>query len=113
MSVHILAGGPGPAMFLGSSIMSFALPYGAFIVIAAGLFVAFRAKHSGPRLRYLSSAPVTSVITREPGPVPAPAARSAAQAGESRPGGAGAGGDAAGSAPAEGSGDPGSAEGAE
>jgi len=70
---QIVAGGPGPAMFLGSSIMSFALPYGAFIVAAAALFILFRAKHSGPGLKYLSSVPVTSVITREPGPVPAPA----------------------------------------
>lgn len=81
MSIHILAGGPGPAMFLGASIMSFALPYAAFIVIAAALFVLFRAKHSGPRLKYLPSTPVTSVITREPGPVPAPAAKAATSAG--------------------------------
>jgi hypothetical protein len=74
MPVQILAGGPGPAMFLGSSIMSFALPYGAFIVVASALFVLFRAKHASPRLRYLSPEPVTSVTTREPGPVPAPAA---------------------------------------
>jgi hypothetical protein len=61
-------------MFLGSSMMSFALPYAAFIVIASALFVLFRAKHSSPRLKYLSPEVVTSVTTREPGPVPAPAA---------------------------------------
>lgn len=87
MSVHILAGGPGPAMFLGSSIMSFVLPYAAFIIITASLFVMFRAKHSGPRLKYLSSAPVTSVITREPGPAVAlkPKAKKEASAEASSP----------------------------
>jgi hypothetical protein len=78
-------------MFFGSSIMSFALPYGAFIVVASALFVLFRAKHSGPRLKYLSPAVVTSVITREPGPVPAPAATTEAPAkeapGDDAPGG--------------------------
>ncbi len=73
----------GTAMFFGSSIDSFALPYAVVIVIAAALFVLFRAKHSGPRLKYLASTPkVTSVITREPGPAPAPAARSDVAAGE-------------------------------
>ena len=71
----------GPAMFFGNSIDSFALPYAAIIVIALALFVLFRAKHSGPRLKYLASKPkVTSVITRElrsaphrrPGPVSRP-----------------------------------------
>lgn len=58
-------------MFFGSSIDSFALPYAVVIVIAAALFVLFRAKHSGPRLKYLASTPkVTSVITREPGRPP-------------------------------------------
>jgi hypothetical protein len=61
-------------MFLGSSIMSFALPYAAFIVIATVLFLLFRARHSLPRLKYMSAAgTVSSVMTREPGPVPAPA----------------------------------------
>ena len=74
----------GPAMFLGSSIMSFALPYAAFIVIATVLFLLFRARHSLPRLKYMSAAgTVSSVMTREPGPVPAPApARDDADAGE-------------------------------
>ncbi|HUC21525.1 MAG TPA: hypothetical protein VMA73_02355 [Streptosporangiaceae bacterium] len=68
----------GPAMYLGGSIMTFALPYAAFIVIATALFFMFRAKHHGPRLKYMSPEIVTSVETREPGPVPAPAARAAA-----------------------------------
>lgn len=60
------------AMFLGGSMMSFALPYGAFIVITGSLFFLFRSKHTGPKLRYLTTAAVTSIVTREPGPVPAP-----------------------------------------
>jgi hypothetical protein len=55
-------------MFLGSSIMSFALPYGAFIIIAIALFTLFRTRHSVPRLKYLPSGTVTSVMTREPVP---------------------------------------------
>jgi hypothetical protein len=55
-------------MFLGSSIMSFALPYGSFIVVAVALFVLFRAGHSGPQLKYLPAGRVTSIMTREPGP---------------------------------------------
>lgn len=70
-------------MYFGGSIMTFALPYGAFIVIATLLFYLYRRPHSGPRLKYLSSGPVTSVMTREPGPVPAAAAVSAEEAGES------------------------------
>ena len=81
MSVTSVA--EGPAMFLGSSIMSFALPLGAFIVIATTLFLLFRARHSLPRLKYLPAGTATSVMTREPGPVPAPApARDDADAGE-------------------------------
>lgn len=71
MSVTSVA--EGPAMFLGSSIMSFALPMGAFIVIATVLFLLFRARHALPRLKYLPAGTATSVMTREPGPVPAPA----------------------------------------
>ncbi len=67
----------GPAMYLGGSIMTFALPYAAFIVIATALFFLFRAKHHGPRLKYLDPEVVTSVGTREPGPVPAPVAKAA------------------------------------
>jgi hypothetical protein len=68
----------GPAMYLGGSIMTFALPYAAFIVIATALFFLFRAKHHNPRLKYMSPEVVTSVETREPGPVPAPAAKAPA-----------------------------------
>jgi hypothetical protein len=67
----------GPAYYLGGSIMTFALPYGAFIVIATVLFFLYRRPHSGPKLKYLSSGPITSVLTREPGPIPAPAAGTA------------------------------------
>ena len=59
-------------MYFGGTIMTFALPYGAFIVISLVLFFLFRARHSGPRLKYLHSSDVTSVTTREPGPAPAP-----------------------------------------
>ena len=63
----------GPAMYLGGSIMTFALPYGAFIAAAVALYFLFKAKHSGPRLKYLSHGnQITSVSTREPGPAPAP-----------------------------------------
>jgi hypothetical protein len=64
----------GPAMYFGSTIMTFALPYGAFIAAAIALFYLFRARHSGPRLRWSadSAAQVASVTTREPGPAPAP-----------------------------------------
>ena len=74
-------------MYFGGTIMTFALPMGAFIVIAVALFYLFRAQHSGPRLKYLDAAPFTSVGTREPGPVPAPpviAAVTVTEAGASR-----------------------------
>ena len=58
----------GPAMYFGGTIMTFALPMGAFIVITVTLFYLFRSRHSGPRLKYLTTAPFTSVGTREPGP---------------------------------------------
>jgi hypothetical protein len=69
-------------MYFGGTIMTFALPYGAFIVIALALFFLFRGRHSGPRLKYLQTTGVTSVVTREPGPAPAPsvAAEDAAKA---------------------------------
>jgi len=90
VSVSLLAAGPGPAMFLGASMMSFALPYAAFIVSATVLFLLFRARHSLPRLKYLSGGMVSSVTTREPGPVPAPAAARAeapgSEAGGEEPG---------------------------
>jgi hypothetical protein len=62
----------GPAMYFGGTIMTFALPLGAFIVIAIVLFYLFRSAHSGPRLKYLTTAPFASVGTREPGPPPGP-----------------------------------------
>ena len=62
----------GPAMYFGGTIMTFALPLGAFIVIAIALFYLFRSEHSGPKLKYLATDSFTSVGTREPGPVPAP-----------------------------------------
>lgn len=77
MSVMHLA--DGPAMYFGGTIMTFALPYGAFIVIATLLFFLYRRPHRGPRLKYLAPGPVTSMMTREPGPVPAPAAAPAAE----------------------------------
>jgi len=65
-------------MYFGATIMTFALPYGAFIVGALALFFLFRARHSGPRLKYLSNSPtVASVSTREPGPAPAPSVAAA------------------------------------
>jgi hypothetical protein len=64
----------GPAQYFGSTIMTFALPFGALIAAAIALFFIFRATHSGPRLRWSSdnAAHVASVTTREPGPAPAP-----------------------------------------
>jgi hypothetical protein len=67
-------------MYLGGSIMTFALPMAAFIVIAGLLFYAYRRPHHNPRLKYLTPETVTSVGTREPGPVPAPAPKAAAAA---------------------------------
>jgi hypothetical protein len=78
--VSVLHLADGPAMYLGGSIMTFALPYGAFIVIATALFFLYRRPHHGPRLKYLTSGAVTSVLTREPGPIPAPAAGTEAAA---------------------------------
>jgi hypothetical protein len=62
----------GPAMYFAGSIMTFALPYGALIAVAAALYFLFRATHSGPKLKYLSPGHVASVTTREPGPAPVP-----------------------------------------
>jgi len=65
----------GPAYYFGSTILTFALPFGALIAAAIALFFLFRATHSGPRLRWSSdgAAHIASVTTREPGPAPAPA----------------------------------------
>jgi hypothetical protein len=62
----------GPAMYFGGTIMTFALPLGAFIVITVALFFLFTGQHSGPKLKYRTTAPFTSVGTREPGRVQAP-----------------------------------------
>ena len=72
----------GPAMYFGSTIMTFALPYGAFIAATIALYYLFRARHSGPRLRWsaASAGQVTSVTTREPGPAPAPGVTTAMSA---------------------------------
>jgi hypothetical protein len=69
-------------MYFGSTIMTFALPYGAFIAATIALYYLFRARHSGPRLRWSSgiAAQVTSVTTREPGPAPAPGVTTAMSA---------------------------------
>jgi hypothetical protein len=75
----------GPAMYFGGTIMTFALPLGAFIVIAIALFYLFRSQHSGPRLKYLAPDPFTSVGTREPGPVPAPPVTAAVSVAEAEP----------------------------
>ena len=63
----------GPAMYFGGTIMTFALPLGAFILISIVLFYLFRSAHSGPKLKYLHTASFSSVGTREPGPAPASA----------------------------------------
>jgi len=72
-------------MYFGSTIMTFALPYGAFIAAAIALFFLFRARHSGPKLRWSggSVGQVASVTTWEPGPAPAPGVTTAAPASES------------------------------
>ena len=62
----------GPAMYFGGTIMTFALPLGAFIAISIALFFLFRSEHSGPKLKYLATASFVSVGTREPAPAPAP-----------------------------------------
>src|ERR1700743_2991645 len=70
----------GPAMYFGGTIMTFALPMGAFIVATIVLFYLFRAQHSGHRLKNLAVAAFSSFATREPGPVPAPPVRAASTA---------------------------------
>ena len=63
----------GPAMYFGGTIMTFALPMGAFIVTSIALFYLFRAQHSGPRLKYLATAAVHLVRHQGAGPRPGPA----------------------------------------
>jgi hypothetical protein len=82
-SVTELVLADGPTRYLGGSIESFALPYGAFIVIAGLLYFIFKRPHNVPRMRYLRPAHQTATGTREPGtagvtrvrgPIPASAA---------------------------------------
>jgi len=84
----VLAG--GPTRYLGGSIETFALPYGAFIVIAVGLYFIFKRPHSVPRMRYLTPAHQVAAGTREPGttgmirlrgPIPASAVVAEAETG--------------------------------
>ena len=70
----------GPAMYFGGTIMTFALPMGAFILASVVLFYLFRAQHHEPRLKYLTGAAFSSFGTREPGPVPAPPVQAASAA---------------------------------
>jgi hypothetical protein len=63
----VLAG--GPTRYLGGSIETWALPYGAFIAIAGLLYFIFKRPHSVPRMRYLTPAYQVSTGTREPGKV--------------------------------------------
>jgi hypothetical protein len=57
----------GPTRYLGGSIETFALPYGAFILAAGVLYFIFKRPHSVPRMRYLTPAHQVSTGTREPG----------------------------------------------
>ena len=70
----------GPAMYFGGTIMTFALPMGAFILASVVLFYLFRAQHHEPRLKYLTGTAFSSFGTREPGPVPAPPVTAASPA---------------------------------
>ena len=74
-------------MYFGSTIITFALPFGAFIAATIALFFLLRTKHSGPRLRWSGSrtALVASVTTWEPGPAPAPEVARAAPASAAAP----------------------------
>jgi hypothetical protein len=70
----------GPAMYFGGTIMTFALPMGAFIVASVTLFYLYRAPHSGPKLKYLVGGAFSSFGTREPGPASAPPVAAAEEA---------------------------------
>jgi hypothetical protein len=87
ITVSALPLADGPAYYFGSTIMTFALPFGAFIAAAIALFYLFRARHSGPKLRWSggSVATVASVTTWEPGPAPAPEVTTAAPASAAAP----------------------------
>lgn len=65
--MHTLILADGPTRYLGGSIETFALPMGAFIVIAWILFFMYRRPHSVARLKYLTPATQVSTATREPG----------------------------------------------
>jgi hypothetical protein len=80
----------GPTRYLGGSIETFALPYGAFILIAVALYFIFKRPHSVPRMRYLTPANQVATGTREPGqrgmirvrgPIPASAVVAEAETG--------------------------------
>jgi hypothetical protein len=84
----------GPDRYFGGTIETFALPYGAFIVIALVLFYIFRHPHSVPKMKYLTPAHQTSLGTREPGATgvitlrpPIPASAPAVEADTAVPGG--------------------------
>jgi hypothetical protein len=66
-SVTELVLADGPTRYLGGSIETFALPLGAFIVIATALYFFFKRPHSVPRMRYLTPAHQIAAGTREPG----------------------------------------------
>lgn len=60
----------GPPGYLGGSILTFALPMGLFIVVAAILYVIYTRPHKLPGLRYLTSAHVAAVATPEAADAP-------------------------------------------
>ena len=62
-------------MYFGGTIMTFALPIGAFIVISVALFYLFRCRHSGPRLKYLAHRAVHLGRHQGAGPGPGPGGR--------------------------------------
>ena len=83
-------------MYFGGSIMTFALPLGAFIVISVALFYLFRSAHHGPTLKNRTTGSFVAIGTREPGPAPvqavvpaetaAPGETAAAEAAEGKAG---------------------------
>jgi hypothetical protein len=84
----------GPDRYFGGAIETFALPMGAFIIIALVLFYLYRRPHNVPRMKYLVPAHQTSVGTREPGTTgvitvrrPVPASAPAVEADTAVPGG--------------------------
>jgi hypothetical protein len=84
----------GPDRYFGGTIETFALPMGAFIVIALLLFYIYRRPHNVPRLKYLRPAHQTAFGTREPGSTgvitlrrPVPASAPAVEADTAVPGG--------------------------